>query len=210
MPLPPACKVCGQRGVAVGGIGDDHEAMIGVGGVPTGARGWRGTRSCPMLNLDRLTARLVEEILRAIRSATLEELRDLTAPSKRTSSKSAAARRVPVPSRPVKRRLPGRVDTRLRSRIISEGADALPGRTIPEPTAEADITDPERLLARAPLSGARRASVPGESGAPAHREEEPPSSTVRPVVRLAVPLRPGERLASMPGASVVIRRSKRA
>jgi hypothetical protein len=164
-----------------------------------------------MLNLDPLIARLVEEILRAIRSATLEELRDLTAPSKRTStSKSSAARRVPVRSRRVKRRLPGRVDTKLRSRSISDRADALPERTIPEPTAEADITDPERLLAMAPLPRARRASVPGESGARANREEEPPPSNVRPVVRLAVSLRPGERLANIPGAGIVIRRSKKA
>ena len=63
---------------------------------------------------------------------------------------------------------------------------------------EADITEPEELLGATPPSG------------PVAPYEKRPSSTVLPPVGSVLSLRPGETLASAAGASIVIRRAKRA
>jgi hypothetical protein len=143
-----------------------------------------------MLNLEPLIARLVDDVLRAIGTLTLEDLRDLAAPS------TMAAR--------AKRPLPRRKVTRSRSKGASDSDGAAPGAVMELP-AEGDITEPERLLATA-----RPHVLTDEDRGRADREEEPPSSSVRPVVGFVVSLRPGERLASAPGAGVVIRRAKKA
>ena len=160
-----------------------------------------------MLNLEPLIARLVEDVLRAIGSLTLEELRDLLAPSMAASPrKSATVPHVPVRSHRAKRPLPrGRV-TKASPASVSDQDRAAPG-AIPEPPAGADITDPERLLATArPPQQVLPAAEVGLLGS----EDEPPPSSVRPVVGSVVPLRPGERLASTSGAGIVIRRAKKA
>jgi hypothetical protein len=164
-----------------------------------------------MLNLEPLITRLVEDLLRAIRGTTLGELRELTAPSNRASTrKSSAARHARGPSRRVKRRLPRKIATDSQSRSVSDRADAVSvGAILGLPTG-ADITDPERLLETTPLIRPPRAPDPCEGGALDDPEEEPPSSTVRPVVGSVVSLRPGESLVSASGAGIVIRRAKKA
>lgn len=158
-----------------------------------------------MVNLEPLIARLVEDVLRAIGSLTLEELRDLISPSTAASPrKSRAVPSVPVPSRRAKRSLPRRTVTSAPPASVSDQGRAAPG-VVPEPPTGADITDPERLLATAPPPLPR-----GESDVRAAGEDPPPSSTVRAFVASVVPLRPGERLASASGASIVIRRAKKA
>jgi hypothetical protein len=151
-----------------------------------------------MLNLKPLVARLVEDVLQAIRQATLAELHELTAASNRASPrKPSAARRVPIPSGQVKRPSRGRVAAELRSGDVSNPADGASVGAIREPTTGADITDPERLLAAS--------STPGQVAS----EEQPPPLSVRPKVSSVVTLRPGERLASASGAGIVIRRHKK-
>jgi hypothetical protein len=158
-----------------------------------------------MLNLEPLIARLLEDVLRAIGSLTLEDLRDLMAPSPTASPRrSPAVPRVPVPSRRAKRRLPRRTVANSPPPSASDKGRATPP-AIQEPPAGADITDPERLLATAGPPLPR-----GESDMRVDGEGEPPSSTVRPVGGSVVPLRTGETLASAPGSGVVIRRTKKA
>jgi hypothetical protein len=157
-----------------------------------------------MLNLEPLVARLVEDVLRALGSLTLEDLRDLAAPSATPSPRrSAAVPYVPVVRRraKAKRRLArGRARNSPPARVANNRAAA--GAIVDLP-AGADITDPERLLATA------RAPLPDrEGGAPADGEE-PPAGAVSPRVGSVVPLRPGERLASASGTSIVIRRAKK-
>jgi hypothetical protein len=157
-----------------------------------------------MLNLEPLVARLVEDVLRALGSLTLEDLRELAAPSATPSPrKSAAVPDVPVVRRRAKRRLaPGRVRSSPPARVADQGR-AAPGAIVDLP-AGADITDPERLLATA-----RPPLLDREGGAPTDGEPSP-AGAVRHGVGSVVPLRPGERLASASGASVVIRRAKKA
>jgi hypothetical protein len=160
-----------------------------------------------MVNLEPLIVRLIEDVLRAIRGATLEELRDLMAASTASPRNSSAVAGVPVSSRRVKPRVPRRTVGDAQLRKVSNRADAAAGGTIRDVPAGADITDPERLLATTPLPRAQRGSVPGALTSP---EQEPPSSTVRPVLGSVVSLRPGESLASASGAGVVIRRARKA
>jgi hypothetical protein len=157
-----------------------------------------------MLKLEPLVARLVEDVLRALGSLTLEDLRDLVAPSATPSPrKSAAGPHVPVARRRAKRRLAlGRVRNSPPARVADQGR-AAPGAIVDLP-AGADITDPERLLAAA------RPPLPDREGGAATDGEEPAAGAVRPGVGSVVPLRAGERLANASGASIVIRRAKKA
>ena len=172
-----------------------------------------------MLNLEPLIARLVEDVLCSIRTVPLAEL---ISPSGRASpSKSTAARRVPirpdgrrdrdpeVGRRHVKRPLH---TTESQSRSALNRADAV--GALHEPSTGADITDPARLLAMTRQlhlpPHPEEAPATAGGGAPTVPEEEPPSSTVRPVLGSVVRLRPGESLASTSGAGIVIRRPKRA
>jgi hypothetical protein len=157
-----------------------------------------------MLKLEPLVARLVEDVLRALRSVTLEDLRDLAAPSATPSPrKSAAVPHVPVVHRRAKRRLAvGRVKNSPPARVADQGRAARDA--IVDLPAGADITDPERLLATA------RPPLPDREGGAPSDGEEPPAGAVSPGVGSVVPLRPGERLANASGASIVIRRAKKA
>ncbi|MGO9837423.1 MAG: hypothetical protein ACLP1X_24805 [Polyangiaceae bacterium] len=157
-----------------------------------------------MLKLEPLVARLVEDVLRAIGRLTLEDLRDLAAPSAAPSPrKSAAVPRIQVVRRRAERRLAlGRVRNWPPAGMADQGS-AAPGAIVDRPEG-ADITDPERLLATA------RPPMPDRDGGAPTDGEESPAGAVRPGVGSVVPLRPGERLASASGASVVIRRAKKA
>ena len=163
-----------------------------------------------MLNLEPLVTRLVEDVLRAVRGTTLAELRGLTAPSNRASTRKSSAARHAGPSRRVKRRLPRKIATDSQSRSVSDRADAVSVGAIVRLPTGANITDPERLLETTPLIRTQQAPAPCEGGAADDPEEEPPSSTVRPVVGSVVSLRPGESLVSASGAGIVIRRAKKA
>jgi hypothetical protein len=160
-----------------------------------------------MLNLEALIARFVADVLRAIRGATLEELRDLSTASPR---KSSAAPRSSVRRR-ARRRPPVGISTASQSRSVSDRVDVASVGEIREPPVAADITDPERLLVTTPSARPEPSLAPnGEAGAPAGLLEEPPSRHELPVVGSSVSLRPGETLASASTAGVVIRRSKKA
>jgi hypothetical protein len=76
-----------------------------------------------MLKLEPLVARLVEAVLRALGSLTLEDLRDLAAPSATPSlRKSAAVPHVPVVRRRAKQRLAlGRVRNSPPARVADQG-----------------------------------------------------------------------------------------
>jgi hypothetical protein len=158
-----------------------------------------------MLKLEPLVARLVEDVLRALRSVTLEDLRDLAAPSATPSPRKSAAvvPHVPVVHRRAKRRLAlERVKNSPPARVADQGRAARD--SIVDLPAGADITDPERLLATA------RAPLPDREGGAPTDGEEPPAGAVSPGVGAVMPLRPGERLANASGASIVIRRAKKA
>lgn len=155
-----------------------------------------------MLNLQPLIARLVEDVLRAIRGATLAELRVLASPAAKPPARKASRASAP----PQRRR---------RQPTVPSGARGGAKRSTPAPTTAppepagggADITDPEQLLATTwqpqPALAESRSIESLEPVA------EPPSSTVRPAVGSVVKLRDGETLARASGAGVIIRRSKR-
>jgi hypothetical protein len=164
-----------------------------------------------MLNLESLIARLVEDVLLAIRGATLAELRELVAPSDRGSTgEPPAAFRVAIPGRRVRRRRPGSIVPDSQSRDVSDRADAGSVVATRERPTGGDITDPESLLAIPPPPKPQQVPAPDESGVPAGPEEAPPPSSVRLVRESGVSLRPGETLASASGTGIVIRRAKKA
>ena len=159
--------------------------------------------------MEPLIARLIEDVLLAIRGATFAELRELVAPSDRASTgESPAPLRAPVPGRRVRRRLPGRFVADSQSRDVSDRAD--PGSVVATRDAptSGDITDPESLLATPPPKP-QQVPAPDEGGVPARPAEAPPPSSVRLVRESVVSLRPGESMASASGAGIVIRRAKK-
>jgi hypothetical protein len=169
-----------------------------------------------MLNLEPLIARFVDDVLRAIRAASLEELREACAP--RGATPVAPSRRASAPRktrskatvRPRPRPTPGRREPLRNSHPArTERAESIGGGPLPapEPALGAEITDPDRLLAAA-LPPEDAPTSP--TGAPEEPEEEPPPSTERPAPSAPVALREGETLARADGAAVVIRRAKRA
>jgi hypothetical protein len=96
--------------------------------------------------------------------------------------KSAASRHAAVPSRPVKQLVPGRIATDSRSRRVLDRTVAVDDSH--ELPTGADITDPGLLLEGTPPSrpqDVQQAPAPTEGRELAEPEEEPPSSTVRPV-----------------------------
>ena len=160
-----------------------------------------------MLDLQPLVDRFVEDVLRAVRGASLDELRELLDPGT-----PARARRPPAA---VPRAAPARRQARpqppVRAAATSSPRKAAPAALAPEPAAEppafAEITDPERLLAA--TVAPRGATAPLEAP-PTDLEGEPPPSAERPTGGATARLRAGESLARATGAGVVIRRAKRA
>jgi hypothetical protein len=156
-----------------------------------------------MLDLQPLIDRFVEDVFRAVRGASLDELRELLAQGTPTRARrppvavprAAPARRQARPKRPV------------RAAPASAPRKAAPAALAPEPPAFAEITDPERLLAA--TVAPRGATAPLEAP-PTDPEGEPPPSAERPTGGATARLRAGESLARATGAGVVIRRAKRA
>jgi hypothetical protein len=134
-----------------------------------------------MLDLQPLVTRLVEDILRAIRAASLDELRG--------PAKGAAKprRRAPTPRRPPKR----------------------PVAVAPERPSLTDITDPEALLGLAAWAAAEAPAPPAAPCEIALLRGESLHPNERPAAAARAHLRAGETLAREAGTGVVIRRAKR-
>jgi hypothetical protein len=161
-----------------------------------------------MLDLQPLIDRLVEDVLRAVRGASLDELRELLAAGRPARvrrppaavPRAAPARRQARPQRPVRTAATSAPRKAARTAFAPEPA-------VPEPPAFAEITDPERLLAA--TVAPRGATAPLEAP-PTDLEREPPPSAEQPTSGATARLRAGESLARATGAGVVIRRAKRA
>jgi hypothetical protein len=160
-----------------------------------------------MLDLQPLIDRFVEGVLRALRGASLDELRELLAPGTPARvprppaavPRAAPARRQARPQRPVRAAATSAPRRAARAALASELAA--------EPFAFAEITDPERLLAA--TVAPRGTTAPLEAPS-ADLEGEPPASAERPTGGATARLRAGESLARATGAGVVIRRAKKA
>jgi hypothetical protein len=155
-----------------------------------------------MLNIQPLITRLVDDILRAVRTATIEELRaslsagaaDAPTPAR---GKAVAPHRTPRPRRALGARPQHQPDAH---ESAAERLDR------PEPPAAGEITDPERLLSA--VTAVNAAVAPNEPALP-DPQGEPPASAARPTERPQTALRAGESLARASGAGLVIRRAKR-
>jgi hypothetical protein len=172
-----------------------------------------------MLNLEPLIARLVNDVLHAIRGAALVELRAVLESSERELERKPRAlgpsgvARAPAKSVPASR---GR-------RSLAAGA-LTESRSHPEPEPHSEITDPERLLAPAssqppPPPSERIGDAPSVEATqeePVEAEEEPANSPA-PVAEVVAHsagnaparLRVGESLANTTGTGMVIRRAKK-
>jgi hypothetical protein len=170
-----------------------------------------------MLNLEPLIARLVDDVLRAIRSATLAELRAVLESSEQDLERKSRAPDPLRTARPPAKRVPASRVTRLAAQaVVTES------RSHPEPEPHSEITDPERLLARPtppaapPPEEADPPPAGGAQGESVEPEEEPPNTPapVAPAVthtagNAPARLRVGESLANTTGTGVVIRRAKK-
>jgi hypothetical protein len=163
-----------------------------------------------MLNLEPLIARLVDDVLGAIRTATLAELRAVLASSELDlERKPRLAAPSPVARPPEVKRVPA-------SRRKPPSAPASLGvqRSHPEPEPHSEITDPERLLAPPVPPPPRVDTAPQDEPVVAAPEEAPPESrastpVVHAVGHAPARLRVGESLANTTGTGVVIRRAKK-
>jgi hypothetical protein len=161
-----------------------------------------------MHKFEPLIARFVEDVLRAVRTASLDELRDLLAPettpapsAPRRAERAMKTARAPVarPQRTRAARLPA-----VRAKVPAPQSEApVEVEELPE---IAEITDPERLLAAELEASSAHAPPPAPSAA---EQGEPPPSSERLHVGRAATLRDGESLARADGAAVVIRRAKK-
>jgi hypothetical protein len=153
-----------------------------------------------MLNLQPIIARFVDNVLEALRGASLEEVREALAPE------PPPIRFRPVITSPAPTRR-GRVSKRQPTLQLAPGGPVAASAPAHDAPTLHEITDPAALL---------EAAV-AEYGAPkayewllTTDEAGPPESRVQPA-RIAEPtLREGESLARTSGAGVVIRRAKKA
>jgi hypothetical protein len=163
-----------------------------------------------MLRLEPLIARLVDDVLRAIREASIEELRDLL-PATETSSPPRGRAARPAAA-PVPRPRHEAIRPTKRARVVrTERAAAHGGTARPEIHSFEEITDPERLLglvwpALPQEETYATTAVPAAQLDAAPAEDEPP----RPSAPARAPLRAGETVIRDNGAGVVTRRAKRA
>jgi hypothetical protein len=149
----------------------------------------------PMLNLEPLIARLVEDILHAIGDATLAELEAVT-----EREAAATVRTAPVRARQL---------ARARGARLSN-ADS----TTPEPLGADDITNPEQLLTPMPPPDVTEKTLAPSKAVERKQHSEPEEegapTPVQQVSHHRTPLRAGETVARASAAGVVIRRPKRA
>jgi hypothetical protein len=141
--------------------------------------------------LEPLIAQLVDDVLDAIRHASIDQLTKVR------------GERLERPARPLSKR-----DTRSPSRAAAARKtreDGEPTRDRPrEPVAPTDITDPDWLLARA------RREAPPSPPAPGSLLDDVPVDAPAPArTTIVVPkLGPGESVARATSAGLVIRRRK--
>lgn len=167
-----------------------------------------------MLKLQPLITQLVDDVLRLVREAAMDDLRRLVVsdaerspespPVKRTSgATSGPSRMVDVPTR----RRRALHEPAQRSLQVAKNPAQNPDRA-PPPTV-AEITDPEALLA-----GAAPKPVPAlalEYTRVLESESDGPASAVRPLPLVSpVRLMGNETLARVSSSGVVIRRARRA
>ena len=162
-----------------------------------------------MLNLQPLVNRFVEDVLRAVRGASLDELREAPGPGYARAGAASpggcpARRAGPSPGAPPAPRARGGNVCPLGRQRPRRSRRSWPCPTRPR---SQEITDPERLLAA--TVAPRGAAAPLEAP-PADLEGAPPPSAERPTGGATARLRAGESLARATGAGVVIRRAKRA
>jgi hypothetical protein len=157
-----------------------------------------------MIDLQPFVARFIDDVLRAIRKAPLEELREVLANGQ--ADPPAKRPRLPAskPEGPAQRA----ARPTPRKSVRQPRAMAAPLEAMPELESAADITDPERLLAAAVAEP--NGAVSAQEAFEGAEEEEPPASTARPTAGAAVVLRAGESLVRAAGVGLVIRRQKRA
>jgi hypothetical protein len=165
-----------------------------------------------VLNLQPLVARFVDDVLRAVRKATLPELEALLK-ADRGASLAQAVRPAIHARRQRQRRKrssPVRISQphpkRIREHVTPAGAGSVP--------LELDaITDPENLLV-ASVAPRTLKAVPASAAAIPNEQstgtvQAPPPSSERRTGNSGPALRPGETLARASGAGVVIRRVRR-
>lgn len=165
-----------------------------------------------MLNLEPLVARFVDELLRTLRRASIDELCDAlktTEPSAPAAPTHPSVRSVeqqqPVHSTPApraERRRP------VRRKVVVVPAAPSSHPASHEPHAVGEITEPERLLAVA-LESLPAAPAPTQDveDPPA---DAPPESGERTTASHPPRLRHGEAAVAVKGSTFVIRRAKRA
>jgi hypothetical protein len=155
--------------------------------------------------LQPLIARLVDDVLRLIREAAMEDLKNLVVSDGRRSPEPRPVERTSGTRRAasVSIRRPALQESPKQSLEAAKTLDLAPLPTV------AEITDPEALLA-----GAVPAPVPPPVFGPARvteAEGDGPPSAVRPLPIVSpVRLMGNETLARVSGSGVVIRRGRRA
>jgi hypothetical protein len=153
-----------------------------------------------MLDLQPLIARLVDDLLRLIRGASVEELNELYgAPLEDPPRRQRRARQSGPRSAPKRPAAPARKKAPRRTEVVA----SVPA---PEPALHAEITDPERLLAVATPPAPTKVSA----GPHAPAEEPSPPSGERRAVGASVALRRGESVARASEHGGVVIRRKRA
>jgi hypothetical protein len=165
-----------------------------------------------VLNLQALVARFVDDVLRAVRKATLPELEALL----------RADRRAPVPQA-VRPAIHARRQRQRRKRSslvrISQPVPmgirehVAPGAGTSVPLELDAITDPENLLVASVAPRTLKAVPASDPAIPCDEStgtvQVPPPSSEQRTASPGPALRPGETLARASGAGVVIRRARR-
>jgi hypothetical protein len=142
--------------------------------------------------LEPLIAQLVDDVLDAIRNASIDQL--------------AEVRGEPLerPARPPPQRTREAPRARLRAPRKAREASEAPRDRPREPAAPTDITDPDWLLARS-----RREAPPSPPAAGSLLDDGPIDAGVPARTTIVVPkLGPGESVARATAAGLVIRRRK--
>jgi hypothetical protein len=152
-----------------------------------------------MLDLQPLIGRLVDDLLRVIRGASVEELYELFGTPEGDPGRPRRGR-TKSPSKHAARPVSGRASRPARAVAARSPAG--------EPPLHSEITDPESLLAASALEAPRESVRPHP--APAPDEEPSPPRDERHAARANVALRHGESVARASDHGGIVIRRKRA
>lgn len=155
-----------------------------------------------MLNLQPLVARFVDEVLRAIGSASLEDLRELSPALVRSERDKSPPRAVP---RAPRRSARPTAKPKLEPPRREPPATAVHEARNPEPELPGDITDPTALLVLGMDSRAEPQRSRHDSALLEHPAKKPAARTPPPKANL----RAGETVARAGASGLIIRRAKR-